>query len=612
MESSGSIPPLQAPPAGSQLAEPTLSDLEPDAFAVVCSHLRHQEVAALAASCLALRHAVACNDRLWAGLYSRQFPLPWQRLTQQAQIRARGSGGGVPPGGWRDVFLRRHDACQQLSSTDPACREWTTDATPVHLTAIHGSGPQRLTLAAQGSTVELRCAAPATKSFQLYGHTARVSCAAVLRAGSGGSALHRLGAVTGSHDQTVRLWVANADPESYEFGAQSLALLTPLRTLRGHQESVTSLQLVSGSTGVTIAATGGKDRVVRLWGLAPLVPSPVQKPQIATLRGHGAPVTCLATCGSSAGSWEWEGSGHGGSDSGAGGGGGGSLLLLSGSLDARVKSWDPWTAACTGTAKLAGPVTAMAPAVAASVLQPHTLLVCAGGAVHLLDARTMRAAGAAALPAAAELHCFAQHGWDLALGGSDGARVFDLRMLADGGASSSGAGGSGARGAPERLRLAEGRSRPVTVLHLDRLKAVTATNRFVEAPLRVWSTCTGERIAELGSCLPAAEPAEGGASSSAASGEHGGQGGGAAAEGQRERQEEDEEPPAGHHARQYQRQWEGVTSLACRGALLVSGNAGGTVCERDYSRGGLPDAALEEREHGGGGGGGKFWAFPDA
>lgn len=30
----------------------------------------------------------------------------------------------------------------QLLSTDPACREWTTDATPVHLTAIHGSGPR--------------------------------------------------------------------------------------------------------------------------------------------------------------------------------------------------------------------------------------------------------------------------------------------------------------------------------------------------------------------------------------------------------------------------------------------------------------------------------------
>jgi len=30
---------------------------------------------------------------------------------------------------------------------------------------------------------------------------------------------------------------------------QALTLLTPTRTLRGHQESVTSLQIVAGSTG---------------------------------------------------------------------------------------------------------------------------------------------------------------------------------------------------------------------------------------------------------------------------------------------------------------------------------------------------------------------------
>ena len=76
--------------------------------------------------------------------------------------------------------------------------------------------------------------------------------------------------------------------------------------------------------GVTIAATGGKDRTVRLWGLAPLVPSPVQKPQIATLRGHGAPVTCLAMAGGSScwgSSWgsSWDGGGwDGGSTSTAG------------------------------------------------------------------------------------------------------------------------------------------------------------------------------------------------------------------------------------------------------------------------------------------------------
>lgn len=273
--------------------------------------------------------------------------------------------------------------------------------------------------------------------------------------------------------------------------------------------------------GVTIAATGGKDRVVRLWGLAPLVPSPVQKPQIATLRvswtavtvwlcermsdswvdtsfanalaaackptlgptawsvslglfheaaprlfchplalqGHGAPVTCLATCNGSNSSWEWADGGPGSLDCSDGGG---SLLLLSGSLDARVKSWDPWTAACTGTAKLAGPVTAMAPAAAASTLQLHTLLVAAGGAVHLLDVRSMRATSVAAPPASAELHCFAQHGWDVALGGSDGARVFDLRML-DGGAGGAGSSGGSSRGAPERLRLSHGRSRPVSL-----------------------------------------------------------------------------------------------------------------------------------------------------
>lgn len=74
---------------------------------------------------------------------------------------------------------------------------------------------QRLTLAAQGSTVELRCAAPAAKSFQLYGHTARVSCAAMLRAGSGGAALQRLGVVTGSHDQTVR-WVPSPGAAAFQ------------------------------------------------------------------------------------------------------------------------------------------------------------------------------------------------------------------------------------------------------------------------------------------------------------------------------------------------------------------------------------------------------------
>lgn len=144
----------------------------------------------------------------------------------------------------------------------------------------------------------------------------------------------------------------------------------------------------------------------------------------------------------------------------------------------------------------------------------------------------------------------------------------------------------------------------VTSLHLDRLKVATATERFGEAPLRAWCARTGECLAELGSCLPAAEPAGPGEAAAPGDGEPGS---GAAAEGQplaalpEQWQEAEEEPT---EARQYRRQWEGVTSLACRGALLVSGNTGGTVCERDYGRGGLPGGAQDA----GVSGSSKFWA----
>ena len=89
-----------------------------------------------------------------------------------------------------------------------------------------------------------------------------------------------MGVVTGSADRTVRLWMLLPEPDPYDLPQPPLTLLTPTRTLRGHSESVTCLELLRGP-GATMAATAAKDRTVRLWGLAPL-------------RGHGAPVSCLA------------------------------------------------------------------------------------------------------------------------------------------------------------------------------------------------------------------------------------------------------------------------------------------------------------------------------
>lgn len=436
--------------------------------------------------------------------------------------------------------------------------------------------------------------------------------------------------------------------------------------------------------GVTIAATGGKDRTVRLWGLAPLLASPVQvgvlaglgmgmlcdagevgmeadsgrpaalrmqKPQIATLRGHGAPITCLAMA-------VWQS-------------GGGSALLLSGSLDSRVKAWDPWTAACTGTAKCAAPVAAMQPVAACPALQPHGLLVSGGSGAQLLDLRCMKAVAAVALPPdrAEQVHCLGQHGWNLAVGSSDGARVYDLRVLSSSaGATSSGSSGGGSsRDLPERLRLA-GHARPVrsllawaglggrssgavalhpclaleplthaasslarllmpgtppclrlqvTAIHVDRLKVVTATDRNGEAPVRVWCSDSGECLAELDSCLPpAAPPSSSGAPAdgpggseeqqAAAEAEPGGPQGAASAaayDGQEGAAGSSQQPPQ----RQYRRGWAGVTALACRGGVLVTGNSDGNVAERDFSKGGLP-----ELERSGGEAGllaGKFWQY---
>lgn len=198
---------------------------------------------------------------------------------------------------------------------------------------------------------------------------------------------------------------------------------------------------------------------MRLWGLAPLLPSPVHKPGIATLRGHGAPITCLAMA---AGSLD-------GSSSSSSGIAASGSWLLSGSLDARVKQWDAFHGSCVGTAKCGMPIAACQPLVAAPELQPHALLVSGGTQVQLLDLRCLRPVAGIAVPAdrGEAVHCFCSWGWDLAVGSSDGARVFDMRQLPPlGSSSAAAAGGAAAAGvwraaAPERLRLV-GHARPVS------------------------------------------------------------------------------------------------------------------------------------------------------
>lgn len=296
-------------------------------------------------------------------------------------------------------------------------------------------------------------------------------------------------------------------------------------------------------------------------------------------------------------------------------------LLLSVSLDGRAKLWDVWSSALVGTARLAGPATALQVAAANPLLQPHSVILACGPAVQLLDLRSMAPAAAVLPPASAgpAVRCLAQWGQDLALGGDDGCRLYDLRMLGSGGGGNRGAGGGRGAATPHRLLL-RGHAGGVSSVHVDRLKVVTATDAYGEHPLRAWCPETGQLLAAFDSALPqqpspaaaAVEESLLQALAAAAAGDDAAlataeaaqaalvaptadevEGAVAAAAGQQQQQ-----------GSRYRREWEGVTAMTCIGACLVSGNSEGIVSEMDFSSGdGLLDGGGRSEHEGSS----KFW-----
>eukprot|EP00887_Chlorella_sp_A99_P005151 scaffold40.g5151.t1 len=565
------------PPApASAFASLSLADVPPDTLtAIITQHLSHRDLGNLSACSRALRTALADSDGLWAALFRRQFPSTCAELQREPALRT---------GSWRQEYATYHTLSHQLRCK-PDVRSWCSDDSAVSVLALHAPGTaRRMVVSAQAAQVELHAAlarrpGAAAHSVQLFGHTGRVSCLAVVEPAPGGAGPRRLGVITGSADQTVKLWsvpVAHAragggggaadlwaGEEEEDAGALPLPrLLTPMRTLRGHTESVTCLELVHGG-GVTIAATGSKDRTLRLWGLAPFLPSSVGRVRLGmgVLRGHGAPVTCLAAAPLLVDEREAEEEAAAPQAPPIG--------LLSGSLDCRAKLWDVMASGVNvATARLAGPAHALRPAHSCPRLQPHTAFVAAGSSVQLLDLRLMQPVGAVALPAAAgpAVQCFAQWGETLA----------------------------------------------VTSVHADRLKLATATPAYGEHPVRVWCPDTGACLAALDSAEPEPAPsatvarddallaALAAAAGPAAQAELAAAQAAAVAAAQVEHQQ----------GRGYRREWEGVTALTCHGALLVSGSCEGVVMERDCSRG-----RRWEEEAGGGSseerarsGTGRFWA----
>ena len=118
------------------------------------------------------------------------------------------------------------------------------DTAAITLASLHDVGGERLALTAGGSVLELKRLPPGDQSIQLYGHTGRVTAATLLDLPGGDRG--RLGIISGSADQTVRLWRL----EEEEADEQHVTLLTPARTLRGHTDGVTSIATITSSSGV--------------------------------------------------------------------------------------------------------------------------------------------------------------------------------------------------------------------------------------------------------------------------------------------------------------------------------------------------------------------------
>lgn len=201
----------------------------------------------------------------------------------------------------------------------------------------------------------------ASKNYNLYGHhnqcianSGKVTDAVEVPGTSPGLA-------TASSDRTIRLW----SPHHHALGrAGSDGFVRPVRTLKGHSEAVNCLAMANtsaGDSGSAVLVSGGGDRTLRVWSLAPLLPCSArvhsQQQQLAVMRGHGGSIQSVLSLHDGAGSaadCTTTSSAAGGLAAGQAAASAASCMA-SGGLDSKVKIWDLGAASCTATFKLPAP-----------------------------------------------------------------------------------------------------------------------------------------------------------------------------------------------------------------------------------------------------------------
>ncbi|KAM7257102.1 hypothetical protein ACFE04_012843 [Oxalis oulophora] len=416
----------------------SISDLNEDSLTQCFNYLTLQDISNIASTCKSLKLA-AYSDSVWLRLFRDRWP---QEVRESFSCEGR----------VRDLYLELRKALYQLKFCDSLIADYIAEPKPFENLLIH----KDKIIFSQSSTIgEVKLSGPGCHSHSLQpttiipnAHKSRITCMRLFPIVE--TSLFRNETqsnedilVTSSNDHSVRLW--------WKGECQ--------RCFRGHNGPVSTLSdKLLGEDSGKLLASGGEDGTVRLWDFNSSGKRGNQALK-ATLYGHQKPIKFISSAEHK------------------------SSLLVSISTDSKVRVWDTTVSSSSRSSCCVGMTAVPGKPVGIKCIE-SLLYVAAGSSVETIDLRTMRKVASGAIQQA-DLCSFAilPSKSLICTGGNDKAMLWDIRRSQP------------SLKSEQPMSELEGNDGPVTYLHMDQYKVVTAGANIGD--MKIWETDTGTEIYSL-------------------------------------------------------------------------------------------------------------------